>query len=765
MRLHVPISAIRLLVGVALLPVLGLWLFGGVMVMPPLWVHFYGVGVSALVAAAAALVLMTIGARRGDARTVVIAGGFTIMAALLAVHGLVTPGVLVGNNGVVALTGAATLPVGAAVLALSTLAVVNERRSIPLLLGLVAAIVAIILVVSLVGVLVPRLVPSVPDARSLAAWTLLAVGLLLFGALAIRAANTFLLTRRIADLAVVVGLVLLACSLFGALALTFMDLGWWVGHLFELIGIALVGASVAYDLRRGSQSRPLVGDLRASEVVYAEEAFLGARVRAIMVRLGEKDSSTEEHTRRVAALAVEVGEALGLSGARLRNLAIGGLLHDVGQALGSELDPAEAGPARRRGVRGHQAASPTGTGAPDRTGGLRRAGGPPRSRSPRAARRQRLPARSEWRRSSISKRGSSRFAMSTTPSSRRGSTVVRGRMPGPSLCFRRNPGSRSIQGAWRRSSASCRARTGCAGGLARAPGGADARARVRRVALDSTDERHLLRTIDLAASARAAGNHPFGSLIVDASGEATIEAENTVVTGRDVTGHAELNVVRAAGIELGEASLRGATLYTSTEPCAMCAGAIYWSGITAGRLRARERDVGGNRGAASGGFDLAAPVPGGLRTGWAPRGCEWPASPRTGNRRARRLLGVRSRSRRARTRRAASSHARSTPDTSRARRRPHRPPREVAATVRAASSERVLRAVDTERALEGADPRELALGRQVAVAALAVRAELEHRRKSNATKGSSAGTGSRGTAGSREMLEDRALLELQAIRR
>ena len=38
--------------------------------------------------------------------------------------------------------------------------------------------------------------------------------------------------------------------------------------------------------------------------------------------------------------------------------------------------------------------------------------------------------------------------------------------------------------------------------------------------------------------------------------------------------------MRAAGIELGEASLRGATLYTSTEPCAMCAGAIYWSGIT-----------------------------------------------------------------------------------------------------------------------------------------------------------------------------------------
>ena len=110
-----------------------------------------------------------------------------------------------------------------------------------------------------------------------------------------------------------------------------MDLGWWLGHVFELVGITLVGASVAYDLRRGSQSRPLVGDLRACEIVAAEEAFLGARVRALMVRLAEKDSSTEEHTRRVAALAVEVGEQLGLSGARLRVLAIGGLLHDVGK--------------------------------------------------------------------------------------------------------------------------------------------------------------------------------------------------------------------------------------------------------------------------------------------------------------------------------------------------------------------------------------------------------------------------------------------------
>ena len=94
-----------------------------------------------------------------------------------------------------------------------------------------------------------------------------------------------------------------------------------------------------------------------------------------------------------------------------------------------------------------------------------------------------------------------------------------------------------------------------------------------------TDLVHLERAIELAAAARQHGNHPFGSLLVDADGQVVLEAENTVVTARDVTGHAELNLVREAGARFDPAQLAGCTLYTSTEPCAMCAGAIFWSGI------------------------------------------------------------------------------------------------------------------------------------------------------------------------------------------
>jgi len=58
------------------------------------------------------------------------------------------------------------------------------------------------------------------------------------------------------------------------------------------------------------------------------------------------------------------------------------------------------------------------------------------------------------------------------------------------------------------------------------------------------DERYLLRAIDLAARASSKGNEPFGALIVDPDGNVLVEAENTVVTARDCTAHAETNAVR-----------------------------------------------------------------------------------------------------------------------------------------------------------------------------------------------------------------------------
>lgn len=86
-------------------------------------------------------------------------------------------------------------------------------------------------------------------------------------------------------------------------------------------------------------------------------------------------------------------------------------------------------------------------------------------------------------------------------------------------------------------------------------------------------------SIEIARRAREHGNHPFGALLVDGSGQILLEAENTVVTEKDCTGHAETNLMRKASKLYSPEYLSRCTLYTSTEPCCMCSGAIYWGGV------------------------------------------------------------------------------------------------------------------------------------------------------------------------------------------
>jgi tRNA(Arg) A34 adenosine deaminase TadA len=89
---------------------------------------------------------------------------------------------------------------------------------------------------------------------------------------------------------------------------------------------------------------------------------------------------------------------------------------------------------------------------------------------------------------------------------------------------------------------------------------------------------HLEHAVRLAFAARERGDHPFGAVLVTPDGT-VVEGLNSVETGRDPTGHAESNLVRAAAAALAPEVVSTSTLYTSTEPCAMCAGAIYWAVI------------------------------------------------------------------------------------------------------------------------------------------------------------------------------------------
>ena len=96
---------------------------------------------------------------------------------------------------------------------------------------------------------------------------------------------------------------------------------------------------------------------------------------------------------------------------------------------------------------------------------------------------------------------------------------------------------------------------------------------------NADDERLLRRAIELSAEALAGGNPPFGSLLAGPDGAVLAEERNTSVTDSDITAHPELKLARWAAASLDREAAAGTTMYTSCEPCGMCAGALARSGI------------------------------------------------------------------------------------------------------------------------------------------------------------------------------------------
>ncbi|WP_370676316.1 nucleoside deaminase [Pleomorphomonas sp. PLEO] len=90
---------------------------------------------------------------------------------------------------------------------------------------------------------------------------------------------------------------------------------------------------------------------------------------------------------------------------------------------------------------------------------------------------------------------------------------------------------------------------------------------------------YLRRAFAVAAEAVANGSHPFGAILVGSDGAVLMEQGNAYLPDHDMTGHAERVLATRASQRFRPAELVGATLYSSAEPCAMCAGAAYWAGI------------------------------------------------------------------------------------------------------------------------------------------------------------------------------------------
>jgi tRNA(Arg) A34 adenosine deaminase TadA len=111
------------------------------------------------------------------------------------------------------------------------------------------------------------------------------------------------------------------------------------------------------------------------------------------------------------------------------------------------------------------------------------------------------------------------------------------------------------------------------------------------------DEYFLRRSFDVARRSMSHGNHPFGAVLVGHDGKVLLEAENGYLPAHDGTAHAERLLATQACRTIEAGVLADATMYSSAEPCAMCAGAIYWAGVgrvVYGLSEARLRGITGN---------------------------------------------------------------------------------------------------------------------------------------------------------------------------
>jgi putative nucleotidyltransferase with HDIG domain len=304
----------------------------GGFVSPP--THVLAVGGASLGALLAALLMVGAARRENDARGGLVGVGFLIMAGLLMIHALATPDFILGEygrNATVGLAGALAVPAGGIMFAIALMLPARVVAAPRLIARVTWGTLAALIVLGAIGLGHPALVPLVPVSVTPWVYVLLTPGCALYAWIARRTWHTYQLTRRSSDAAITVGLVWLGTSIPLYLLSPVWSWRFWAGHSLEALGFLAVAGAVSRDLTLRTPTLALPRRARAQDLLDSESELLGGYVKSLTSTLHEHDPSTLAHSRKVALLAIAVGEKLGLPRPVLRRLAVAGLLHDIGK--------------------------------------------------------------------------------------------------------------------------------------------------------------------------------------------------------------------------------------------------------------------------------------------------------------------------------------------------------------------------------------------------------------------------------------------------
>jgi HD-GYP domain-containing protein (c-di-GMP phosphodiesterase class II) len=294
--------------------------------------HFYLVSAVSLLAFGLAILLAIAALQIAQYRALFLALGFMALGGIYSVHGIDTPGVLLGGSAVpyagrvVGISAYLSLFIPALFFAASfTPITATFERRLPFspagwIVVVLATAVGLYIAIALAGT---QLLAQLPFAAKPYSYAMAGVTIALLLFATVRQAQAYLVTRLPMQGVLVVAFVLLAQASAQMALSAVWKLSWWEYHVVMLVGVGLAFWSLAMLRVKGQSLRTIVEATLELEIKVGTEMEQVETIRALAAAVEARDENTEGHNVRVAELAVRIGREL--------ELPRSGLLHDVGK--------------------------------------------------------------------------------------------------------------------------------------------------------------------------------------------------------------------------------------------------------------------------------------------------------------------------------------------------------------------------------------------------------------------------------------------------